>query len=61
MNIQRSSKIGQWPDLFDWASEKERRSVSHQVRRVARHCRVSLATAATLITLAGFSNREDCE
>jgi hypothetical protein len=62
MKIPRSCKARQqWPDLFDWAAETERRSASHQVRSVAWHFRVTLATAATLITLAGFSNREDGE
>jgi hypothetical protein len=62
MRIYHSVKQRHLPDLFDWASEMERRSASHQVRWTARHCRVSLATAATLITLVGFSNnREDCE
>jgi hypothetical protein len=46
------------PDLFDWAREVERRSAGHQIRWVARHCRVSLATAATLAANAGLSNRE---
>ena len=58
MKIHHPPKSCQLPDLFDWASEMERRSVDHRTRWVARHCRVSLATAATLIENAGFSNRE---
>ena len=56
--LHHSPKSCQFPDLFDWASERGRRAVDHRVRWVARHCRVSLATAATLAVNAGFSNRD---
>jgi hypothetical protein len=58
MKVHHPSKSGQLPDLFDWNSEMERRPVDHRTRWVARRCRVSLATAATLVAIAGFSNRE---
>ena len=58
MKIYHPPKSYQLPDLFDWASEMERHAVDHRTRWVARRCRVSLATAATLIENAGFSKRE---
>ena len=61
MKVHQKPQKFQLPDLFDWADELERRSASHRVRWVARHCRVSLATAATLIANAGFSNRDSRE
>ncbi len=57
MKVHHPPKRCQLPDLFEWATEKEFRSADPRTRWVARHCRVSLATAATLVAIAGFSNR----
>jgi hypothetical protein len=45
------------PDLFDWAAS---RAIPHdyRIRWVANRCRVSLATAETIIANAGFSDGE---
>jgi hypothetical protein len=58
MKLHHKANYCQLPDLFDWVAELDRRAADHRVRWLARHCRVSLATAATLATLAGFSNKE---
>jgi len=58
MKLHRPKARYQQPDLFEWAADEERRDADPRVRWIARHCRVSLATAATLLVNAGFSNRE---
>jgi len=50
----------QHPDLFDWADDQEWRAADPRIRWMSNHCRVSLATAATLLVNAGFTSREDC-
>ena len=47
-----------FPDLFDWAASRENCVPDHRTRWVASRCRVSLATAETIITNAGFSDGE---
>lgn len=59
MKLHHPKPRYQHPDLFDWASDQERRGADPRVRWIARRCRVSLATAATLLVNAGFSRRED--
>lgn len=59
MKVHHPSKRCQFPDLFDYAAEQERRGADHRVRWVARRCGVSLATAATLASNAGLFDRED--
>jgi hypothetical protein len=46
------------PDLFDWAAGRTICVPDHRVRWVASRCRVSLATAETIIANAGFSDGE---
>ena len=58
MKLHHKTKRCQLP-LFDWAAQQERRGADARVRWVARHCRVSLAVAATLAANAGLFNRED--
>jgi hypothetical protein len=55
MTIKQISTASYLP--FDWAGEIEHR----RIRLVARRCRVSLSTAATLIILAGLSSQEGRE
>jgi hypothetical protein len=50
--LHHPKKRCQLPDLFDWAAEQDRRVADHRVWWVSRHCRVSLATAATLVANA---------
>jgi hypothetical protein len=47
-----------FPDLFDWAANRDICVSDHRVRWVARRCRVSLAAAETIIANAGFSDGE---
>jgi hypothetical protein len=47
----------QTPDLFDWAASRDICLADHRVRWVASRCRVSLATAETIIANA-FSDGE---
>jgi hypothetical protein len=58
MKVLHLSNTYQRPDLFDWAAAKSGSAVDYRIRWVARHRGVSLATAATLIANAGFSNGE---
>lgn len=46
------------PDLFDWAASRAAPLRDYRVRWVASRCRVSLATAETIIANAGFSDGE---
>jgi hypothetical protein len=46
------------PDLFDWAANRAITFPDYRVRWVASRCRVSLATAETIIANAGFSDGE---
>jgi hypothetical protein len=46
------------PDLFDWAANRDICVPDHRLRWVASRCRVSLATAETIIANAGFSHGE---
>jgi hypothetical protein len=47
-----------FPDLFDWAATRAIPVHDYRVRWVASRCRVSLATAETIIANAGFSDAE---
>jgi hypothetical protein len=47
-----------FPDLFDWHPSRSLPAHDYRVRWVASRCRVSLATAVTIIANAGFSDRE---
>ena len=49
------------PDLFDWAASRSIPVRDYRTRWVARRCRVSLETAATIIGNAGFSDSEGCQ
>jgi len=58
MKLHRPSKRYQCPDLFDWLADQDRRAANHTTRWVARRCRVTLATAETIIANAGFRDGE---
>jgi hypothetical protein len=45
-------------DLFDWAANRSISVPDFRVRWVASRCRVSLATAETIIANAGFADGE---
>ena len=47
-----------FPDLFDFAENRSIPVSDFRVRWVASRCRVTLATAETIIANAGFSNGE---
>ena len=46
------------PDLFDWAANRSISVPDFRTRWVASRCRVSIATAETIIANAGFSDGE---
>jgi hypothetical protein len=46
------------PDLFDWAANGAISVPDFRIRWVASRCRVSLATAETIIANAGFAEGE---
>jgi hypothetical protein len=54
MKLHHKAKRCQLPDLFDWAANQDICVVDHRVRWVARHCRVSISTAMTIIENARF-------
>jgi hypothetical protein len=58
MKVHHPPKSCQLPDLFDWAANRDICVSDHRVRWVARRCRVSPATAETIIANAGFSDGE---
>lgn len=47
-----------FPDLFDWAASRAIPANDYRIRWVASRCRVSLATAETIVANAGFSDGE---
>jgi hypothetical protein len=47
-----------FPDLFEWAANRDGSIPDYRVRWVASRCRVSLATAEAIIANAGFSDGE---
>lgn len=58
-SLPRSRRQLHFPDLFDWAAANRSVTVpDFRVRWVASRCRVSLATAETIITNAGFADGE---
>lgn len=57
-SLPRSRKQRHFPDLFDWAANRAISVPDYRVRWVASRCRVSLATAETIIANAGFSDGE---
>ena len=56
--LSHSQRRFHLPDLFDWAANRDICASDYRVRWVARRCRVSLATAQTIIANAGFSDGE---
>lgn len=48
------------PDLFECAANRACSFPDYRVRWVASRCRVSFATAETIIANAGFSDGERC-
>jgi hypothetical protein len=56
--LPHTRKNLKFPDLFDWAANRSITVPDFRVRWVASRCRVSLATAETIITNAGFSDGE---
>jgi hypothetical protein len=57
-HLSRFGRRLHYPDLFDWAANRTIPIPDYRVRWVASRCRVSLATAETIITNAGFSDGE---
>jgi hypothetical protein len=58
MNLPQLKARYQHPDLFDRLDDREC-ATDPRIRWIALHCRISLATAATLFVNAGFASRED--
>jgi hypothetical protein len=58
MKISHSKEYHQLPERLDRRDQHDL-GADHRVRWVARRCRVSLATAATLAANAGLFSRED--
>jgi hypothetical protein len=56
--LPHTRKNLKYPDLFDWAANRSNTVPDFRVRWVASRCRVSLATAETIIANAGFSDGE---
>jgi hypothetical protein len=57
-HLPHSRRQLHFPDLFDWAASRDIYAPDHRTRWVASRCRVSLATAETIIANAGFSDGE---
>jgi hypothetical protein len=57
-SLPHSRRQLHFPDLFDWAATRALPDHDYRVRWVASRCRVSLATAETIIANAGFSDAE---
>jgi hypothetical protein len=57
-HISRTRRQFYLPDLFDWAAKRHVCISDYRIRWVASRCRVSLATAETIIANAGFSDAE---
>jgi hypothetical protein len=53
-HLSRFSRRLHCPDLFDWAANRTILIPDYRIRWVASRCRVSFATAETIITNAGF-------
>jgi hypothetical protein len=57
-HISRSRKQLYLPELFEWAAKRDICVSDYRIRWVAGRCRVSRATAETIIANAGFANVE---
>jgi hypothetical protein len=57
-SLPHSRRQLHFPDLFDWAANRTGSFPDYRVRWVASRCRVSLATAETIIANAGFADGE---
>jgi hypothetical protein len=58
MKLHHPPKKCQLPGLADRLADPDFCSFDYRRRLIARRCRVSLATAETIITNAGFSDGE---
>src|SRR6476660_5468047 len=56
MKVRHSSLRDQTFGLFEWAANNDLCAADHRVRWVVRRCRVSRATAETIIANAGLSD-----
>lgn len=56
--LAHSGRQLHYPDLFDWAAGRAIPPHDYRTRWVASRCRVSLATAETIVANAGFSDGE---
>jgi hypothetical protein len=56
MKLHHPSKRCQLPDLIDRLAHQDFCTADYRLRLIAHRCRVSLATAETIIANAGFSN-----
>jgi hypothetical protein len=59
MKVLHSKKYRQLPDLLNRADQHNSDIADYRTRWIARHCKVSIDTAATLATHAGLLNREE--
>jgi hypothetical protein len=57
-SLPHSRRQLHFPDLFDWAANRAISVPDFRVRWVASRCRVSFATAETIIANAGFADGE---
>jgi hypothetical protein len=53
-SVPHSRRQLHFPDLFDWATNRASSFPDYRVRWVASRCRVSLATAETIIAKRGL-------
>jgi hypothetical protein len=58
MKLHHPSKRCQLPDLIDRPTHQDFCTADYRLRLIASRFRVSLSTAETIITNAGFSNGE---
>lgn len=59
MTLPRAANRFQFPNQLEQKHQHDVGSIDYRVRWVARRCKVSLATAATLAINAGLLDRED--
>ena len=57
-SLPRATRKLHFPDLFDWAANRAISVPDYRIRWVVNRCKVSIATAETIIANAGFSDGE---
>lgn len=58
MKLHHPLKKCQLPELFDRLADQDFCAEDYRLRRIADRCRVSLATAETIVANAGFCSGE---